>query len=199
MNNKIMPNLTPYFYSFTNNVKTKNYIETGTYLGEGIKCVLNKYETIHSIELSEKWYQYNVENFKSNSSVKMYLGDSKKILPVLLNDLNEPVTIYLDAHYSGGSTAFGEEETPLLLELDVLKNRKFDDIIIIDDCRLLGKTGTCGISDHDVIYPTMKYDWSNVTENNIVNMMKEGYILLKNDNGVYTDGPHDQYILVKKH
>jgi hypothetical protein len=43
----------------------------------------------------------------------------------------------------------------------------------------------------------MKYDWSNITENNIVNLMKQGYILLKNDNGIYTDGPHDQYILVK--
>jgi hypothetical protein len=28
-----MPNLTPYFYISTNNSKTHNYIETGTYLG----------------------------------------------------------------------------------------------------------------------------------------------------------------------
>jgi len=62
------------------------------------------------------------------------------MLPELLNNINEPVTIYLDAHYSGGTTAFGEEEVPLLFELEILKNRKYDDIIIIDDCRLLGKT-----------------------------------------------------------
>ena len=114
-----MPNLTNNFYNLTNNIKTKHYIETGAYLGDGIRCVLNKYENIHSIELSEKWYSYNVEQFKNEQTVKMYLGDSKKILPELLDKINEPLTIYLDAHYSGGTTAFGEEETPLLFELEI--------------------------------------------------------------------------------
>jgi hypothetical protein len=101
-----MPNLTNNFYTYTNNKKTRHYIETGTYLGNGIRDVLNNYEYIHSIELADKWYQHNVEQFKNNSNVKMYLGDSKKILPELLDNINEPVTLYLDAHYSGGTTAF---------------------------------------------------------------------------------------------
>jgi hypothetical protein len=192
-----MPNLTSRFYNLTKNNKTKHYIETGTYLGDGIKCVLNNYEAIHSIELSEKWYNYNVEQFKNNNNVKMYLGDSKKMLPDILNTINEPITIYLDAHYSGGTTAFGEEEVPLLFELEILKNRKYDDIIIIDDCRLLGKTGLCGSGDYDPIYPTMTFDWTNITERKIINLIKEDYILLKNNNHIYTDGAQDQYILVK--
>lgn len=192
-----MPNLSNYFYNSTNTNKTNYYIETGTYLGDGIKCVLNNYENIYSIELSNKWHEYNVEQFKNNKNVKIYLGDSKKILPELLNNINEPITIFLDAHYSGGTTEFGEEEVPLLFELEILKNRIYDDIIIIDDCRLLGKSGTCGCEDNHPVYPTMKYDWTNITENNILNLMKKGYILLKNDNNTYTDGPSDQYILVK--
>jgi hypothetical protein len=193
-----MPNLTPRFYNLTKNIKTKNYIETGTYLGEGIKNVLNNYENIHSIELSEKWYQYNIEQFKNNNNVKIYLGDSKIVLPELLNNINEPVTIYLDAHYSGGTTAFGDEETPLLFELEILKNRKFNDIIIIDDCRLLGKTGFCGCSDDHPIYPTMKYNWTDITLDKINILLKDDYTLLENINNVYTDGAQDQYILVKK-
>ncbi len=192
-----MPNLTPYFYNSTNNIKTNQYIETGTYLGDGIKCVLNNYNNIHSIELSEKWYQHNIEQFKNNNNVTMHLGDSKKVLPDLLNNIDEPVTIYLDAHYSGGTTAFGDEEVPLLFELEILKNRKYDDIIIIDDCRLLGKTGTCGSGPNDPIYPTMTYDWSNITENNIIKLIKNGFVLLKNENNKYTDGAEDQYIIVK--
>jgi hypothetical protein len=192
-----MPLLTQELYSLTNNVQTKQYIETGTYLGDGIKSVLNSYEYIHSIELSEKWYNHNVEQFKNNNNVKMYLGDSKKILPELLNSINEPVTIYLDAHYSGGTTAFGDEETPLLLELEILKNRKYDDIIIIDDCRLLGKTGITGCGPDHPIWPQMTYDWSNITESSIINLIKEEYISLKNDNHKYTNGPQDQLILVK--
>ena len=54
-----MPNLTKKFYTLTNNSKTNHYIETGAYLGKGIKDVLTNYNHIHSIELSEKWYNYN--------------------------------------------------------------------------------------------------------------------------------------------
>ena len=191
-----MPNLTSYFYELTKNSKTKHYIETGAYLGNGIFHVLNNYDYIHSIELSEKWYNHNINQFVNNSNVKMYLGDSKKILPGLLNSINEPVTIYLDAHYSGGTTSLGDEETPLLFELEILKNRIYDDIIIIDDCRMLGKSGTCGIAGHPV-YPTMEYNWTNITEEGIINLTKERYTLLKNNNNRYTDGSHDQIILVK--
>jgi hypothetical protein len=86
---------------------------------------------------------------------------------------------------------------PLLFELEILKQREYYDIIIIDDCRLLGKTGICG-AVNDPVYPPMKYNWSNITENKIINLMKEEYILLKNDNHKYTDGPCDQFILVKQ-
>ena len=136
-----MPNLTDLFYNKTNLSRTNIYIETGTYLGYGVKNMLDKYSFIHSIELSEKWYNYNVEQFKDNNKVKIHFGNSKNILPILLSNINEPVTIYLDAHYSGVNTEFGEEETPLLKELEFLKNREYDDIIIIDDCRILGKKG----------------------------------------------------------
>jgi len=162
------------------------------------KTVLSNYPNIHSIELAEKWYNHNIEQFKQNPNVNIYLGDSKKILPELLHTINEPVTIYLDAHYSGGETAFGDEECPLLYELELLQTRKHDDIIIIDDCRLLGKTGMCGCGPDHPVYPTMKYDWSNITESKIIQLIKPNYILLKNDNGQYTDGARDQYILAPK-
>jgi hypothetical protein len=192
-----MPNIKEDIYTTTNTVKTNQYIETGTYLGDGIKKVLNNYSAIHSIELSEKWYEYNVEQFKEEPSVKMHLGDSKKILPELLNNIQEPVTIFLDAHYSGKLTSFGDEETPLLFELEILKNRPYDDIIIIDDCRLLGKSGTCGCEPDHPIYPEMHYDWRDITEYDIFKLVKPGYIFLRNDDYSVTDGAPDQIILIK--
>jgi hypothetical protein len=192
-----MPILTDHFYNITKISKTNTYIETGTYLGDGVTNVLNYYTNIHSIELSEKWYNYNTEKFKNNKNVKIHFGDSKKVLPELLNSVNEPITIYLDAHYSGEYTSYGEEETPLLFELEILKNRQFDDIIIIDDCRMLGKTGESG-SINNPVYPLMIYDWINITEDKIVNLMKPGYILLKNDGHQYTNGASDQFILARQ-
>ena len=193
-----MPNMTPYFYNLTKTTKTNQYIETGTYLGDGIKCVLNNYEKIHSIELSAKWYDHNVEQFKHFGHVNMYLGNSKKILPEILDNIHEPITIFLDAHYSGGTTAFGDEEVPLLFELEILKNRKYNDIIIIDDCRLLGRTGVCGRGPNDPIYPAMTYDWSNIREKNIVDLLKDEFVLLKNENHQFTDGAEDQFIIIVK-
>lgn len=192
-----MPLLTDKFYSSTNNKKTNHYIETGTYLGDGIKSVMDDYSVVHSIELAEKWYDYNVEQFKGNTNVKMYLGDSKVMLKSILESINEPVTIYLDAHYSGGTTALGDEETPLLFELELLKQRQYDDIIIIDDCRLLEKSGTCGAEGSE-IWPKMDYDWSDITKDKIKNLMKSDYILLSNEDNEYTDGASDQLVLCPK-
>jgi hypothetical protein len=188
-----MPILSTEFYLRSKTRPTKQYIETGTYLGDGIRGVLGHYETIHSIELSEKWFNHNVEQFKNNQEVKVHHGDSKKILPELLANIHEPVTIFLDAHYSGSFTEFGEEETPLLKELEILRERKYDDIIIIDDCRLLGKKGTCGVKNHP-IYPTMQYDWTDVTEDKILEKMRPGYERLDNLGGIFSNEKHDQII-----
>lgn len=50
-----MPNLLENTYITTNTNKTNYYIEAATYLGNGIKAVLNNYKNIYSIELSKKW------------------------------------------------------------------------------------------------------------------------------------------------
>jgi len=38
-----------------------------------------------------------------------------------LKDIHEPAVIFLDAHYSGGSTARGDTNTPLLDELEIVR------------------------------------------------------------------------------
>lgn len=190
-----MPLLKEPLYALSQTPKTRIYIETGTYLGFGIRDVMEHYDIIHSIELSQKWYDYNVEQFKQFPHIQLHLGDTKNVLPTLLQDIHEPVTIYLDAHYSGGETAFGEEECPLLYELDFLSKRPYNDIIIIDDCRLLGKTGVCGIPN-DTIYPEMRFDWSNVTEERIIKLIKNNYSFVYNEHHQFSTGSIDQMLLI---
>jgi len=43
----------------------------------------------------------------------------------------------------------------------------------------------------------MTYNWLDITEEKIKNILKKDYIILKNDSGEYTRGARDQYILVK--
>lgn len=160
--------------------KTSIYIETGTYMGRGVAQVLNQYKQIHTIELAEQWFKYNKEKWSQYPHVHVHHGDSKKLLPALLESIDEPVTIFLDAHYSGGTTAFGEEETPLLEELDLLKSRKHDDVILIDDCRLLGKSGQAGNGGE--IYPFFHSDWSLITLETIKSKTKQDYCVIWNKN-----------------
>ena len=65
----------------TNTTKTNYYIETGTLQGLGMMHVLNEYNHIHSIELSEYYYNYCNDKYGNISKIHLHHGDSKQILP----------------------------------------------------------------------------------------------------------------------
>lgn len=183
-----MPLLTQKLYESISTPETYHYIETGTYKGQGIKDVMAHYDFIHSIELSERYYLDAVERFIHYPHVRLYHGNSKAVLPRILKHIEQPVTIYLDGHFSGGDTAFGDENihgvsnAPLLGELEVLLSRSWDDIIIIDDCRMLGQRGILNPgAPPDATWPEYAYDWTNITEQAIQDRMKSGYKIFKND------------------
>jgi hypothetical protein len=151
--------------SSLNIVKPNIFVETGSYVGNGINEVKDDFQIVHSIELDQKWYLLCKELFINQPDIHLHLGDSSEILETLFPELNEPVIFYLDAHYSGGETAFGNEEekgTPLLRELEILGKRNHKDIIVINDMRLMGKKSYGGIKD-DIIYPLIEYDWVHIT------------------------------------
>lgn len=183
-----MPLLTSKLYESIATAETYHYIETGTYKGQGIKDVMAHYDFVHSIELSDRYYLDAVERFIHYPHVRLYHGNSKTVLPRILTHIQQPVTIYLDGHFSGGDTAFGDENidgisnAPLLGELEVLLTRPYDDIIIIDDCRMLGQSGILNPgASPDATWPEYAYDWTNITEQAIRDRMKPGYEIFKND------------------
>jgi len=199
-----LPRLTEHFYHASQRQPTRYYIETGAYRGDGIGHVADQYEQVHSVELSKPWYDHCCERFKNNPNVHLHFGNSKTILPELLATMPEPVTIFLDAHYSAGTTAFGDEErygrsnTPLLTELEILQQRPYDDIIIIDDTRLLGGHGCVNGGAETEMWPAYLYDWTDVTEEAIWERLKPGYRILKHHNHTaFTDGPQDQWVAAR--
>ena len=123
-------------------------IETGTYKGDMVEAQKNNFKKIISIELSMDLFEKARERFKNDNQIFIVQGDSGKVLPNILKDINEPVIFWLDGHYSGGITAKGDKECPIYEELEaILIGKKFNHIILIDDAR-------CFIGDGD--YPTMK-------------------------------------------
>lgn len=116
------------------------FIETGSCYGAGIDNAINAgFEKIYSIELSESLYRHCCMTFYNNENVVLLQGDSPKVLTEILTKIDEPVTFWLDAHYSGGETTKGDKVSPLLDELESISNHHIKThTIIIDDLRDLG-------------------------------------------------------------
>lgn len=142
------------------------FVETGTYHGRTTYQALRDFKKIHTIELSQEWYEKAKAQFKNKKHVVCYQGDSAKVLEKILPSINEPILFYLDAHHSGGTTAMGEDQNPLLRELPFIGARKFQDIIFIDDLAQIGKSGTMGTEGHP-FYPPAEFDWRNITKESI--------------------------------
>lgn len=117
--------------------KNSIFIETGSYLGDGIyQALYSGYDKIISIELSNKLYLHCKNRFINHSNVMLYNGDSSDILGELLEDIDVPVTFWLDGHYSSGMTQRGKLMSPLMEELDIIKNHHINNhTILIDDMR----------------------------------------------------------------
>ncbi|MHA1768078.1 MAG: rRNA adenine N-6-methyltransferase family protein, partial [Promethearchaeota archaeon] len=109
-------------------------IETGTGKGNMIQAVLKYFKKIYSIELSSELYNQARKRFLKYDHVKLYHGDSANILPEILSSITKPALFWLDAHYSGGNTARGNIDTPIIKELEaIFRASKYEHVILIDD------------------------------------------------------------------
>jgi hypothetical protein len=113
------------------------FVETGTYKGKMIESVQDVFEKIYSIELDKTLSERAQKKFSGSNHIHVLQGDSGKILADILKDLSDKTLFWLDAHYSGGITAFGEQETPVIKELKTILNAPhFGHVILIDDARM---------------------------------------------------------------
>lgn len=168
---------------FTETIRRENstvpstIVETGTFHGDGVMDYLNFFQKIYSIELNEDYYKEAVQKFRMCPHVKLIHGDSATELAKM--DFGpDPVLFYLDAHFCGGTSAGGcGTDSPLLKELDAIMARQVKgDIIIIDDMRLMGKSQWEGTEGHH-LWPRTWLDWSSVTENDIINHLKDAQLI----------------------
>jgi hypothetical protein len=112
----------------------KTMIETGTYLGDMVYAAKDEFSKIYSIELDEMLFLAAERRFQRCPHIKIIHGDSGSVLPQLLGDLKEPCLFWLDAHYSGGITAKGLLETPILQEVSLILDHPITQhVILIDD------------------------------------------------------------------
>ena len=119
----------------------RNFIETGTYLGNGIRWGLKYFDKVISIEILDEYYNGAEKNFKGEDKLTLIKGDSGVVLGDILESTEGPSFIFLDAH--GAIDVQGPN--PLYKELSLIKNHKIKNhIIAIDDVRRIGdKSDPC--------------------------------------------------------
>ncbi len=133
-------NLLSHFKKF----KNKLFVESGTFLGNGLKCALDAgFEKCYTIEIHPHLYekaQLRFENEIKNSRVISYLGDSEKLLPKVVNDLTDPTTFWLDAHISSQYGKKLAKNCPIIEELETIKSHFIKThTLLIDDLNCFGR------------------------------------------------------------
>lgn len=112
------------------------FVETGTFAGDMIDALKQRFQRIVSIELDPGWHARAVERFRSDTHVSLLQGDSGVRLKEVLASLTEPALFWLDAHYSGPITARGVVDSPIAQELAALRAHPVKGhVVLIDDMR----------------------------------------------------------------
>ena len=146
---------------------TKILVETGTYLGDMVYAMKGSFSRILTFELDRALYEQAQKRFATDDHIEIIHGDSGELIEQYLTTIGEPCLFWLDGHYSGGITARGSLDTPIMNELShILSHQIHGHVILIDDAR-------CFTGRND--YPTI------AELNSFVNERKQGWQFTVND------------------
>lgn len=125
------------------------FVETGTFKGHTTqKAIELGFKKVYTCELQERLYNVSKERLKEEiekNNVELFLCSSVDFLNKIMPTIKEPAGIFLDAHIDGGnktSETPNVHPCPLYEELSAIdKSPIKEHTIIVDDLRLLGKSG----------------------------------------------------------
>lgn len=112
------------------------FIETGTNTGDTPWALMHAFVDLYTIELDETLFQDANNRFVQQPNVHVIHGDSTYVLPQILAKINVPALVWLDGHHSGGATARGDLDTPVVQELEALFADTRKHVILVDDARI---------------------------------------------------------------
>lgn len=115
--------------------RLETLVETGTFMGQMISGISTRFTKVYSIELDPTLAARAKELFSDLSNVEVMQGDSGERVAEVLRQLDGPALFWLDAHYSEGITARGQDETPILRELAHILEDPREHVILVDDAR----------------------------------------------------------------
>jgi len=104
-------------------------VETGTNLGNMVNAQKHRFREIYSIEL-DTWLAARAKRkFAAYPGIHVYQGDSGKLLPTIIPEINEAALFWLDAHW-------GDIDAPIKQEMECIYGHPVrNHVILIDDAR----------------------------------------------------------------
>lgn len=137
------PHIVKQFYlvSLAKKHKLTTFIETGTYLGDMIFALEPYFTDIFSIEIDETLYSKAKQRFKNSKNIILHHGDSGRVLQKVLAEIQDQSLIWLDGHYSGPGTGMAEMSTPIIDELNAIRDFCHNEsLVVIDDLHCFNGT-----------------------------------------------------------
>ncbi len=116
------------------------FVETGTYIGKTSEWASKHFDEVYTIEQFETYYRMAELKLINNKNIKMYLNDSRAVLPSILARIaNKKALFYLDAHWSKGAQ-YGRPlvDSTALEEVLLINECDNDHVIIVDDSHRFG-------------------------------------------------------------
>jgi hypothetical protein len=157
---------------YAKKIDCKIFVETGTCLGDTLYSCKDSFDELFSIELSHKLFIDCQNRFLAYSHIHVFEGDSGVLLPKIVEGKKKTILFWLDAHYSGGETARGEEDSPVVKELDFILKKVPHFCVLIDDARCFtGKNS----------YPTIGFLKKMIENHNRSNKNNILTLQVKND------------------
>lgn len=116
--------------------RPKVYVETGCNAGKQLAAAAPAFTRAIGVELDPGFAA------KARAHVPAALvltEDTRTALPRLCAQLQEPVFFYLDAHFCRTDPPIAKSPFPLWDELILMRQRRFADIVVVDDVHTFGK------------------------------------------------------------
>jgi hypothetical protein len=153
-------------------LKNSIFIESGTYFGETVEKFSKNFFKCFSIEPSAFLYGVSSTRLKNILNIKIINGTSENYFEkILLKNLNNDLTLFLDGHYSKGVTFKNYNNSSLNHEINIIKKNisKFKRIVIlIDDVNCLNGVDGYPLLDDIKSYFAKKSFFVNVDTNILV-------------------------------
>ena len=120
------------------------FVETGTFKGDTVAAVADRFDPIVSIELHPRYAAMARRRFAAQTHVRIIEGDSAVTLADAVAGIDRRILFWLDGHCVGEDLEQRESDTPIAREIDIIfatrLQRGHSDIVMVDDAHCFDGT-----------------------------------------------------------